>query len=477
MLKSKLEQLCMQIREQAAQPGNIALFSTKEGCPELFETLSALANSPGGGTILFGLEVSGEGNGPRLRGVCDVADLKEKINWQCGEMAPALTPLYTETCVEGRCVLAAEIPEVDKKWKPCYHRAAGCSHSAFKRVEGSNRLMTEAEIHSYEAYEKRMRDELRPCEQAQWLDIDPTAVQNYMRRLVATNRLNVDMDEEQLLRMEGLRVDGKPTLAAMLLFGYDPQSFYPQFSIMAAVYSQGKVKECRRINGTLEMLCDQGIQFVRRNTAAYRLPEGEGGRQARTAEFPIDAIREALLNALIHRDYSRYAEDRPVYLWVYENCVQVCSPGGFFGAPDTQYPIPGLRNLRNPKIMEVLETMGALPQERSGLQYMADAMRGACLEPPEIKAVDDWLTVSFCGPTQENWKRVGRPGEEMSELERQVWDYCSEPRTLAELAVRFGWKSPYYMRGKILTEMIDKELLEIVDLYAKQKIQYLAVTQ
>lgn len=469
MLKSKLEQLCAKAHERSLPAGNVVPISAGEACPDLFEVLSALANSPGGGTLLFG--IGAPETAPRLCGVYDVDDLMEKIDLQCGEMAPVLHPLYTRAKVGGREILAAEIPEIDTKLKPCYHRAVGRPHSAFKRLDGKNQLMTAAEIHSYEAYENRVRDELRLCEQARWLDVVPAGVAQYLRRLVETNRLRDDMDEDQLLRMEGLRVDGKPTLAAILLFGHDPQSFYPQFSITATVYAQGQVRECRRLNGTLEMLCEQALQFVCRNI------QGTSGEEKTAAGYPLDAIREAVINALIHRDYSKYAEDKPVYLWVYEDHIQVCSPGGIFGAPDMQYPRSGLRSLRNPKLMEVLETLGALPQENSGLQYMADTMRSAHLEVPEITVVNDWFSVTFRSPMREDWKPINTPPEEMNELERQVWDYCSEPRTLADLASRFGWKSPYYIRGKLLTEMIDKELLEIVDLCGKQKVQYRAVTR
>ena len=477
MLRSKLEWLCKQILEGEKPPDKISFFGARKDCPDLFTDLSALANSPGGGILIFGLDNTLGINQAELCGVYDVDDLESKIKWQCLEMEPALHPLFTETSLMGKRILSAEIPEIDKKLKPCYHKATGRPHSAFKRVRGSNRLLTEAEIHSYEAYEARLRDELRICEQARWEDINLESVENYKQRLIEIDRLPAHIDQNQLLRMEGLQIEGKPTLAAILLFGYDPQCFHPQFSIMATVYEQNKVRECRRINGTLDMLCEQAIQFVRRNVTRYKVPNREGESEVRIAGYPIDAIREALLNALIHRDYSKYAEDKPVYLWIYEKNIQICSPGGFFGAPDVQSPPSGLRSLRNPKLMEMLETLGALPQENSGLQYMRDLTLEVGLESPEIKVEDDWFSVIFQGPTQENWIPVSAKTEEMSQLERQVWEYCNEPKTLAELTAYFGWKSPYYMRAKLLTEMIDKELLEVVDLYAKQKVQYQSVIQ
>lgn len=469
MLKTRLRQLCDQIQKEGRCPGNTVLFAAQDGCPDLFRELSALANSPGGGVLLFGMELPEEGK-PVLCGVYDGEDLKEKLGWQCAEMAPTLYPLYTKATVDGKEVLAAEIPEIDKRYKPCYHQAVGRTHGAFKWVDGRSQRMTEAEIHNYEAYENRARDELRVCEQAQWEDIHQENVETYIRRLVGLNRLQADMDREQMLRMEGLQTGGKPTLAAVLLFGYDPQSFYPQFSIMASLYSQGEARECRRINGTLDMLCEQALQFVRKSLLAAGTA---GGREQ--LEHLTDAIREALLNALIHRDYSKYAEDKPVYLWIFDEYIQVCSPGGFFGAPDAQCPPKGLRSLRNPKIMDILETLGALPQENSGLQYMGKMMEKAGLASPEIKAVDDWFSVIFQLPARKYEDPAEEQLAEMSDMERQVWDYCSQPRTLAELAARFSWKSPYYMRTKLLMEMIDKEMLEVVDLHGKQKVHYQAI--
>lgn len=476
MLKSKLEQLCTQVLKQTVQQENIEIYAARSSCPDLFDVLSAFANSPGGGTILFGIETGDSDQKPRICGVYDVTDLREKIGWQCVEMEPIMQPLYTEACVEGKYVLAAEVPEIDKQQKPSFHRAVGRPRSAFKRVNGCNQLMTEAEIHNYEACKNRFRDELRTCEQAQWLDINQELVDDYLQRLFLTSRLRGDMDENQLLRIEGLRVDGKPTLAAMLLFGYDPQAFYPQFSVMAAVYSDGKLQTSRRINGTLRAICEQSLQFVRRNIVGYASVEKDGSEQGVVVSYPMDAVREAIINALIHRDYSKYAEDRSAYLWIYEDRIQVCSPGGFFGEPDLQYPRPGHRSLRNPKIMEILETMGELPQENCGLQFMLNSARQAGWEEPEIRVEDDWFSVTFKCSVREGEKDMRILPAEMSELERQVWIYCGEPRTLNDLAAEFGWKSPYYMRDKLLAEMIDKELLGIVEC-AKQKVRYLAVAQ
>lgn len=459
MLKMKLAGLCEHILSAPQPPDHIALFDAREECPDLFEVLSAMANSSGGGMLLFGILPASAAQPPQLCGIPDAAKLMQIIDWQCAEMSPELHPLYTKTAVDGKTVLAAQIPEIDKDQKPCYHLAVGRPHGAFKRVGGTNRAMSEAEIYNYDAYRNRIRDELRPCEQARWEDINPDGVENYMRRLETANRLHANIRREQLLQMEGLLIDGKPTLAAILLFSYDPQSFYPQYSIMATVYDDEKLRESRRLNGTLDMLCEQALQFIRK-----QLPLA--------ARYPMDAVREALLNALIHRDYSKYAEDLPVYLWVRSDSIEICSPGGCYGASDITTLPRGLRSLRNPKIMEILETLGALPQEHSGMQYMQDTMASAGLPPPEIRLADDWCHVRFSIPAEGAWAENAAQADDMSEVERQVCEYCCEPRTLSELASRFGWKSPYYMRTKLLTEMIDKEYLEIMNLDSRQKKQY-----
>lgn len=462
MLKAKLAQLCESILQAAQLPDNLALFDARDEYLELFAVLSAMANFPGGGILLFGVSDAADGAPAQLCGVSDAARLTQIIDWQCAEMSPPIQPLYTQTTVDGKRVLAAQIPEIDKARKPCYHLAVGRPHGAFKRVGRMNRPMSEAEIHSYDAYNSRTRDELRPCEQARWADINPDGVETYMRRLESANRLRAGIDREQLLQMEGLMVDGKPTLASILLFSYDPQSFYPQYSIMAAVYEDGKARECRRLNGTLDTLCEQALQFIRRQLPA-------------AVRYPMDAVREALLNALIHRDYSKYAEDLSVYLWISESHIEICSPGMCYGAPDMNTLPRGLRSLRNPKLMEILETLGALPQEHSGMQYMEDTMAAAGLPQPEIRLADDWCHVFFHLPPSDAWPETAVQDEAMSELEWQVCEYCAEPRTLAELAAHFGWKSPYYMRTKLLTEMIDKEYLAIGNLDSQQKKQYQAL--
>ena len=109
------------------------------------------------------------------------------------------------------------------------------------------------------------------------------------------------------------------------------------------------------------------------------------------------------------------------------------------------------------------------------MQDMEDTMAAAGLPRPEIRLADDWCHVFFHLPASDAWPETAVQDEAMSELEWQVCEYCAEPRTLAELAAHFGWKSPYYMRTKLLTEMIDKEYLAIGNLDSQQKKQYQAL--
>ena len=97
MLKAKLAQLCESILQAAQLPDNLALFDARDEYLELFAVLSAMANFPGGGILLFGVSDAADGAPAQLCGVSDAARLTQIIDWQCAEMSPPIQPLYTQT--------------------------------------------------------------------------------------------------------------------------------------------------------------------------------------------------------------------------------------------------------------------------------------------------------------------------------------------------------------------------------------------
>ena len=233
-------------------------------------------------------------------------------------------------------------------------------------------------------------------------DLDPARVEWYLHRAVEERRLPVDLSlpmEENLIR---LRVVGRqngeavPNAAGLLLFGRDPQRFIPH-SVVRAARFQGTTPvnfiDRMDCSGTLAVMIDEAERFVRRNTrVAARIT---GFERHEITEYPYPAIREALANAVAHRDYWRRGAD--VRLSIFDDRIEVQSPGRL-PLPLTLDTLGREHVLRNPLIADLLYRIRYIERWNTGIQRMRQAMRNHGLEEPSFEEVGHEFHVSFWGP-------------------------------------------------------------------------------
>ena len=141
----------------------------------------------------------------------------------------------------------------------------------------------------------------------------------------------VDLSDEEVLTLCGLYEDGRPTLAGLMLFGWYPQANYLGFGITAVVvpgYSMGSIAEDgarfldnKRLEGTIPELLDGAMNFVMRNVKIRTIID-ESGKKHDMPEYPLRAVREIILNALIHPTTKWNLQDCPL---LYLSLLGVCS--------------------------------------------------------------------------------------------------------------------------------------------------------
>ena len=158
MLESELIKLIEDIQLKKTESNYIEVKSARNGCPKIFDTLSSFSNQQNGGTIIFGVDENDDYN---VCGVYDAADLQKKIMEQSLKMEPVVRPLCTVAVIDGKTVVSAEIQEMDNFQKPCFYKGAGRLRGSYVRVADGDRLMTEYEVYSYEAFKQDIHDELR----------------------------------------------------------------------------------------------------------------------------------------------------------------------------------------------------------------------------------------------------------------------------------------------------------------------------
>lgn len=436
MLESELIKLIEDIQLKKTESNYIEVKSARNGCPKIFDTLSSFSNQQNGGTIIFGVDENEDYN---VCGVYDAADLQKKIMEQSLQMEPVVRPLCTVAVVDGKTVVSAEIQEMDNFQKPCFYKGAGRLRGSYVRVADGDRLMTEYEVYSYEAFKQDIHDELRTNDRAEMTDINTDEYQLYLLELKKNKPHLAKLEEKEINRLQGFVVDNKPTIAALMLFSVYPQAYFPQLCITAVsvpgkeMSATGSVGERfidnKRIEGSITQMLNDALIFVRKNMKVKTIIDSETGMRNDRTEYPVIAVRELVLNALIHRDYSIHTESAPITITMYSDRMEIENPGGLYGRMTLDSLGFVSADTRNPYIAGALEIMGETENRYSGIPTIRSAMKNAGLPQPVFVNNRGVFKAILYNEI------VSEKGN--SDLASRILDFCSVPRSRKELEEKF----------------------------------------
>jgi ATP-dependent DNA helicase RecG len=340
---------------------------------QLAKELVAFSNFDGG-MVLLGVEDDGSISGitrPKL---------EEWVMTACRDkIRPAIIPFYEvlRDVEPGKDVAVVRVPagfNVQRVWH-------NNRHIDYIRVGTQSREPTTDELSRLFQQRGTFRAELRPVSGATFNDLDLRRLKDYFGRVRNQDDIPADDNltgwQTLLLNTELMAEDGI-TLAAVLLFGRNPNRFLPQAGIDATAFP-GTEKDYAaiervKLRGPLTPLMDeqaelveaglveQAFDFVRRNTGTTATLE-DGVRRKERPAYPPEAIREVMINALIHRDYLLAATD--IELSVYSDRVEVISPGRLPNGITTTRMRAGCRAARNQLLKDIMRDYGYL--EHMGL--------------------------------------------------------------------------------------------------------------
>ena len=455
MLEEELVQLVKKITSEKCEKQHIELKKASGGTPsKLYDTLSSFSNQIGGGIIIFGI---GEDAGYEEVGVYDAQDLQKKVVEQSLQMEPVVRPLFTVAQVGDKLVVSAEISECDIYDKPCFYKGAGRLRGSYIRVGDSDQPMTEYEIYSYEAFKRRIHDELRTVDRATMEYLKKDNITEYLIKLRRQKVNLANLDNERILETQGVSQDGLPTLAGLMLLGEYPQEFFPQLSVTAMVVQGKEIGELgedgerfidnKRIEGTISQMLEGTLAFVRRNMKVKTIIT-EDGTRADKPEYPIKAVREIILNALIHRDYSVHTERSPVRLIMYEDRLELENPGGLYGRITVDDLGKVAADTRNPYLAGALEIMIDTENRFSGIPTVIAELKKAGMPAPIFIDRRGVFKVIF-------YKKAAAQDKD-ADFEQEILNYCITPRSREELAEKFGFEAPTYFIKTYIAPLIEE---------------------
>ena len=465
MLPSELEKLVKKIVSQKCERQDIELKCAEKGTPEkLYDTLSSFSNQPGGGVIIFGID---EKSNYKITGVYDAQDLQNKITNQALQMEPVVRPLFTVANIDDKIVVSAEIQECYIFDKPCFYKGAGRLRGSYIRVGDADLRMTEYEIYSYEAFRRKIRDELREVDHVSKDPFDEDKIMEYLIKIKKTKPNLSNQNRENILKLQGIITENNiPTVAGIMLFGKYPQASFPQLSITAMLVNGTEIGtvgeneyrfiDNQRIEGTIPQMLEEALVFINRNIKKATIINSEGKRVDRT-EYPLLAIRELLVNSLIHRDYSIFTEDSPIRIVIYRNRIEIENPGGIYGRLTVDEL--GLRpaDTRNPFIAGAMEILEETENRFSGIPTVRNEMKKAGLEPPVFENVRGTFKVILYN--KENLAEKDSRYKEYScgkDRKEKILDFCIEPRSRGEILDYLDIETPSYLFRKYLNPLLSE---------------------
>lgn len=436
--------------------------SAHDGCPtRLYDTLSSFSNQDDGGILLFGVD---EKRGFLPVGVYDPHDLQKKVTEQCNQMAPVVRPIFSIAEIAGKQFVSAEIPAVDISERPCFYSGKGRLKGAYVRAGDADELMTEYEIYSYEAYRKKYQDDIRIADRAAFEALDQVAIVEYVLKLKA-NKLNLSqLPDSQLYELMSLTISGKIPLSSVLLFSPYPQAYYPQLCILATSVPGTEIGDVgadgerfldnKRIEGALPQMLENAIAFVRNNMKTKTKIDKTTGIRTDVTDYPITAVREAILNTLVHRDYSIHTEGKPIQLTMYNDRLEIISPGGLYGRLRIDQLGKVQPDTRNPVLATALETMGKTENRYSGIPTIFKAMKESNLPEPVFADERGSFIVKL-------YKTQPGAGDKNYSEFKSLVEFCAIPRSRKEISEYLGLSSMTYAISRHVEPLIEQGVLKM----------------
>lgn len=355
----------------------VALLSAKSSKQSLAETLAAMANA-GGGVALLGVTAKGapqSGN--------DLAALRDLVVEASLLSDPPLI-LPSPQCIElgEAAIVVVAVPE----GLPHVYNVRGVY---LTRTGSQNRPLTTPELRQLLLDRAESGYESQPVEEASLADLDNARIGRYFDQL----GLPPDEDIIEVLLSRGCvthrAINGLPaeaplpTVAGLLLFGRDPQRFLRSAEIICVRYASATMSDefvRQDIGGVLVEQARQAEAFVASNMR--RGMRIRGLAREESTEYPLAVVREAIVNAIAHRDYSIRGEG--IRLLMFSDRLEIYSPGRLPGHV-TLENIKDERYSRNEAIVAVLTDLGYIERLGYGIDRMIAAMQEAGLPAPEFE--------------------------------------------------------------------------------------------
>lgn len=363
-LKSAPEGKTLEFKRDASSPGPI------------LRTVCAFANTAGG-TLLFGIE---DRSGAVI-GIPEPLDLEERLaSIMADGISPGLLPEIEVVPWRDSHVVAVHVALGPSR--PYHVTALGPVEGVYVRLGSTNRR-ADGELIAELGRSARGKGFDEQAEVgASVKDLDIEAVSAAFEGIRDVRR----PDLKTLRLVTSYQGHDVPSAGGMILFGRDRLERHPDAWIQAGRFAgttKARIIDSADLRAYPANAIDQAIAFVVRNTAlSYEI---QRPRRIEVPEYPPVAVREAIVNAVVHADYSQVGA--PIRIAIFDDRLEVENPGILVPGLTIADVLGGVSKLRNRVIGRVFRELGLIEQWGSGIDRMRSACRDAGLAEPTFEEV------------------------------------------------------------------------------------------
>lgn len=432
--EAELGAVVQRLRRVGTDTSTVEVKAAAGGMPRtVTQSISAFGNASGG-LVILGLSET-DGFLPAVG--FDAHKIRDALARSCNDdMEPPVRSDVEIIPFEDALVVVVEVPPTDPLSRPLHIKRKGPYDGSYIRGGDGDRRLTAYEVTQLLSSRRQPVDDKIVVPEADVDDLDPTRVAAYLSKLRAKpNRAFATDDTTALIRAGVLAIENggtpRPTLAGLLCLGTYPQQFFPQLFVsfialpgreMGDVLSDGtRFLDNVTCDGTIPEILETVIAAALRNMRSAAIIRGSG-REDRY-DYPTEVIRELVVNAMLHRDYSSQAQGTQIQVELYPDRLVVKSPGGLYGAVEpSQLGIEQVSSTRNTILAKLLAEMPdatgyPVSENRgSGLPSVLKRLREAGMSPPtfDITPAHVHVTVpqhALLDPNVVAWiSSLGEPG-------------------------------------------------------------------
>ncbi len=413
----------------------------RSGTSGLGREICAFANATGG-VILIGVTDGGE-----IVGVADHNRLRSEVQSIARSAEPPIG-IALESVGEVLCVVV-----------PAQHsKPYSFGGKFFIREGASSQQMSCDEIREFFYGEGLIHFDETPCERFSFeSDLGDDVWALFCRRA----KIPAEMDPVTALRnLHLIDGDGRMTHAGAWLLARDIRKFSVSADVACALFmgiDKVRILDRRGFYGDVYSTMDDAMAWIlSKINVEYVIKHVK--REERP-ELPEEALREAVVNALAHRDYRSTAN---VQIYLFEDRIEIVSPGGL-PAGMTEADL-GVKSIpRNPLLFGMLHRMDAVEHIGSGIRRIRELCRDYGVAEPEIEVADSWVTTTFRRPAinQQGKKISPRTTGEVTGEVRKLLRICEGEQARREIQLRLGLKGEENFRKLYLLPALNAGLIEM----------------